>query len=405
MMKKSAFRSTSAVMFMLLVFIVNSSVTYSTSGYQSSSWASQQISACEKAGIIPNNFDSKPFTSDITRKDFCELLINTCRVFKIQLPELPASHPFRDTTDISSEYAFMLGLTQGTASGVFSPEAALTREMAAVMLSKMLMLFQSASGSDSKKTVVTTPAGTLSYSQPMSDEKATQILEQYSADYDLVSQWAKPYIADIYTLGIMSGTGGGRLDPKSKITREQAAVLSLNVLAYCDKSIIKAAGNVNEIITGSSEKNQFADVNEAVLNMTDISVKVWKLTASGSKETASLTLTINKNVAEDVKKIFEEIYNGKEKFPIKSCSAYSYRDGKSQHSNGTAIDINPEENYFISREGVIKAGTLWKPGVNPYSILPDGDVVRAFNRYGWHWSPDMNWRNGADYMHFSLSGK
>ena len=97
-------------------------------------------------------------------------------------------------------------------------------------------------------------------------------------------------------------------------------------------------------------------------------------------------------------------YTRDRKIPIKSCVGYAYRSGRSEHNNGTAIDINPAENYFVDREGKIKAGTLWKPGQNPYSIVPDGDVVQAFNRYGWHWSPDMHWSNGADYMHFSLFG-
>lgn len=514
-MKPGIFRSITTVSLIFLLFTANFSAAYAASGNKPSSWASQKINICAKAGIIPEDFDSQPFTRSITRRDFCELLINTCRIFKIALPEPPASHPFTDTTDIAAEYSYMLGLTRGTSTGIFSPETPLTREMAAVMLSRMLKLFQSASGSEDE--------------QPMSSEKADQILREYSTDYNLVSEWAKTHMAEVYSLGILSGTGGGRLEPKGELTREQAAVLSLNVLAYCDESQIRDAGvevcvlpkptgiyispsykagdvllrwndipsasayditiskngvptytgrintnyldlridlsnhgkasrsssrkdgvdslynaifgndnklihaaikvtpvnnsgepsvfflqqefsitpglSVNEIITGDPARNQFADINEANRNMTDITVRVWKLTASGSKETSSLTLTVNKNVAEDVKKIFEEIYNGKEKFPIKNCSGYDYRDGKSQHSNGTAIDINWEENYFISNEGEILAGKLWKPGVNPYSIPPDGDVVRAFNRYGWHWSPDMNWRNGKDYMHFSLNGK
>lgn len=61
-----------------------------------------------------------------------------------------------------------------------------------------------------------------------------------------------------------------------------------------------------------------------------------------------------------------------------------------------------EEDWDVTY--IMVKGTLWKPGQNPYSIVPDGDVVQVFNRYGWHWSPDMHWSNGADYMHFSLFG-
>jgi len=526
-----------AALFFMLALLINPSVVYANTNvsYHPSSWSSQKIAISVTAGITPEGFDAQPFVNSITRKDFCELLINTGRTFRTALPAPPKSHPFTDTTDINAEYAYVLGLTQGTAAGIFSPDQPLTREMAAVMLSKMLKLFESTPGNSKEyidwKNVGNTQdysAGSHTFTQPMDEQQAAKVLSEYSTDSNLVSDWAKTYMADVYTHGILFGTGGGRLDPKSNITREQAVILSLNVLTYCDESQIRAAGvkecvlpmptgifisqsyymgdvylrwndiplasayditifkngkpaytaridsnyfdlrtrsttydrvsktyvstdytnslyniifgndkqaidaalkvvpvnskgvpsifsltreftiepwvNQNEMIFGDAAKTSFASINEASLNMTSIKVNIWKMTSIGTKTTSSLTLTVNRNVAENVTKIFSDIYNGQEKFPIESCSAYSYRSGISEHNSGTAIDINPAENYFVGWTGVIKAGTLWKPGENPYSIPSDGDVVSAFNLYGWHWSPDMHWSNGADYMHFSLGG-
>lgn len=352
----------------------------------------------------------------------------------------------------------------------------------------------------------------------MDEQQAEQILKKYAKDSDRVSPWAKTSMADAYSRGIITGTDIGILSPQDNVTREQAVILTLNTLAYCDEAPIKAtgikecllpapsgiyispayqSGEVNltwgeipsasgyevkvyknnvlaystrtknhnldfrtssqqrdsskpDKIFGNERENvkatievtpldqagnlsmfslkreftvlpkvsqkrvgtiasrsqtRFRSEAEALAYMENITVPVWQLSA-GTKIPATITLTVHKDVAEDVKKIFAEIYNGKEKFPIKSCFGFSYRGSSStsQHNFGLAIDINPDENYFIGRDGVIKAGKLWKPGENPYSILPDGDVVRAFKKYGWHWSPDMNWSNGADYMHFSLSG-
>lgn len=76
----------------------------------------------------------------------------------------------------------------------------------------------------------------------MSDVNATNLLKNYAIDHNLVSQWAKIYMADVYTQGILLGTGGGKLDPKSNLTREQAVLLSLKVLTYCDESPIRAIG-------------------------------------------------------------------------------------------------------------------------------------------------------------------
>ena len=39
-------------------------------------------------------------------------------------------------------------------------------------------------------------------------------------------------------------------------------------------------------------------------------------------------------------------------------------------------------------------------GSNPYSIKPDGDVVRAFTKRGWIWGANFRTR---DYMHFGFA--
>ncbi len=388
--------------------------------HQPSSWAVEKMEACKIAGIVPENFEAKPFTAGITRRDFFELVINTCSLYGADIPEPPEAHPFTDTTEAIIEQAYMLGLTNGTAKGIFSPELPLTREMAATALSKVRILFE-----EKEDSIYTTPEGIVAYKLPMDEEQADWLLNEYSSDSDQVSDWAKIYMADLYSLGIIAGIGNNKLDPRGKITREQAAALSLNTLAFCDEAFLNASEvpfifekkelpeelpieepwtNENERITGNRDRSQFASRGDADRNMEKITIRVWDLSESGDKISATRTLTVNRNYAEDVKKIFEEIYKGDEKFPIKVVSCYSYRDGNSQHSNGTAIDINPTENYFILRSGKIAAGSFWKPGSNPYSIKADGDVVRAFNKYGWKWSPDMNWPNGKDYMHFSLLG-
>ena len=169
-------------------------------------------------------------------------------------------------------------------------------------------------------------------------------------------------------------------------------------------TIVTPAFNENELIFGDPLKSGFASAEEAQQYMTTINIKTWNLLSSGEKTTRTMSITVNKNFADTVKNIFEEIYNGKEKFPIKDLGGYVYRNGTSQHSFGIAIDINANENCFIGKDGTIKAGQFWSPGTNPYSITRDGDVVKAFNNAGWSWSPDMGWSNGADYMHFSLMG-
>ncbi|HHW26041.1 MAG TPA: hypothetical protein GXX23_01725 [Firmicutes bacterium] len=146
----------------------------------------------------------------------------------------------------------------------------------------------------------------------------------------------------------------------------------------------------------------FKSAAEAERYMTTVTIRVWDFDANGQKVTRTKSLTVHKWVADDVVAIFEDIYNGPEKFPIHTV--HGYRPGSSgEHPKGTAIDINPNENYEVWLDGRVGVGSFWKPGENPYSIPLDGDVVRAFRARGWGWG-GTDWRSKRDYMHFSYFG-
>lgn len=160
-----------------------------------------------------------------------------------------------------------------------------------------------------------------------------------------------------------------------------------------------------EVVFGKDRK-YYKTESEASKNMVGITVKVWKYNSKGELYSSKATITINKNLQADVQAIFNEIYESDEKFPIKSVGAYNFRkmaasSNLSHHSYGTAIDINPDENYMIKNDKII-AGTLYEPGKNKYSMAADGSVVKAFKKHGWIWGGD--WKSSKDYMHFSFLG-
>lgn len=141
----------------------------------------------------------------------------------------------------------------------------------------------------------------------------------------------------------------------------------------------------------------FKTSGEADRQMKTIKIKTWDINkATNKKYTRYFYLTVHKNAAPTVQKIFDEIYRGKEKFPIHSIGGYAWRSDSStsEHHYGLAIDINSDENWMPSR----KVGNYWRPGKDPYSITPDGDVVTIMNKYGFYWLGEY------DAMHFSVSG-
>ncbi|MBQ8198077.1 MAG: M15 family metallopeptidase [Lachnospiraceae bacterium] len=156
-------------------------------------------------------------------------------------------------------------------------------------------------------------------------------------------------------------------------------------------------------IFGLDYYKKYGSKEEAELHMKTIKIQVWDFAADGvTKVTKTRTLTVHKNIADTVQQIFKEIYEGKEKFPIKNVGGYSWRGdtSRSEHCCGLAIDINWEENYLIDN-GVIISGKLYQPGVNPYSIPTDGEVAKIMKKYGFS---QGIWGNRCDYMHFSYFG-
>ncbi|MEZ4742827.1 MAG: M15 family metallopeptidase [Bdellovibrionota bacterium] len=80
----------------------------------------------------------------------------------------------------------------------------------------------------------------------------------------------------------------------------------------------------------------------------------------------------------------------------------------SNHSFGTAIDINPNFNglydnctHFSPSCRLLRGG-LWK-SENPASIKTSSSIYKEFQRIGWRWGGSLEGKQ-KDFMHFSLTG-
>jgi poly-gamma-glutamate synthesis protein (capsule biosynthesis protein) len=137
-------------------------------------------------------------------------------------------------------------------------------------------------------------------------------------------------------------------------------------------------------------------------------------------------LVVAAGVAEDVLKVFQEIYLAE--FPIaklrliddyagnddasmadNNSSGYNCRliagtTRPSKHASGLAIDINPLQNPYVI------GGVVYPEAANAYvarqpagpgMLLDDGPVVRAFASVGWTWGG--HWAEPRDYHHFEVA--
>ncbi len=135
-------------------------------------------------------------------------------------------------------------------------------------------------------------------------------------------------------------------------------------------------------------------------------------------------VVISEDLKSDIEKIFKEIQ--REKFPIakaipivyygwddeksmedNNTSAFNYRviagtKKLSNHSFGTAIDINPLLNPYIRKDLHQPRGSVYNPSRSG-TISNNSLLVKAFRTLGWDWGGD--WKDRKDYQHFEKPGK
>ena len=139
-------------------------------------------------------------------------------------------------------------------------------------------------------------------------------------------------------------------------------------------------------------------------------------------------MVVAQSAAAEVLEAFGDIYDAR--FPIErmvlihtydgdddasmdanNTSAFNCREitgggALSQHSYGTAIDVNPVQNPYVNGETVLPpAGQAYldRDDIRPGLIAAQGPVTKAFDDIGWGWGGD--WVSLKDYQHFSESGQ
>ncbi len=143
---------------------------------------------------------------------------------------------------------------------------------------------------------------------------------------------------------------------------------------------------------------------------------------------ASGELVLAADVADDIISVFEKLYLSQ--FPIArleridsfngddddsmdanntsmfNCRAITGGASLSEHSFGTAIDINPIQNPYVTSSRVLPpAGNAFvdRTNVRAGMIIGGDVVVRAFADNGWSWGGNFN--SIKDYQHFSATGR
>ena len=160
-------------------------------------WAAACIERATSLGLVPPTFAD--LTQPITRAEFTALAVRLYE--KTTGAEVPGRMEFNDTSDTNVQKMGYLGVVTGVGGGNFAPNSTLTREQAAVMISRLAYVI----------------------GQPFQNSETT------FADRADISSWAVEAVGQMRAYGIMSGTGNNNFSPKQDYTIQQSIVTMLRL--------------------------------------------------------------------------------------------------------------------------------------------------------------------------------
>lgn len=183
------------------------------------SWALDEINEATANGLIPESLLSD-YAAPISRADFCLTIIQLLEVYTEMSVEdiieskalkVPEMSPFTDVNDRNVTYAYILGITSGYPDNTFKPNASISRQEAAKMLTSTFYALH----------------------------KDINAPEKIYSDNTSISVWAKPYVEFVDEYNIMKGVGGNRFDPTGTYQR-QMAIITMNRM-YNNIDLAKSA--------------------------------------------------------------------------------------------------------------------------------------------------------------------
>ena len=193
----------------ILFLIVALILSLSSIIYADSEWAKKDLERA--ANLIPQSLESKDLTKRITREEFSGVAVKLYEALAEKLIEPTKENPFADTSSDDVLKAYNAGIVKGITETTFEPNKFLSREEAAVML-------------------------TRTYMSAMEIKELPEYEKNVFGDDEYISDWAKESVYYMAANGIINGIDKTHFAPKYKsgetedyggATREQAIIMSL----------------------------------------------------------------------------------------------------------------------------------------------------------------------------------
>ena len=184
-----------------------------------SDWAEAEIAKAVEANLVPAEMLSDDMTAEITRAEFAAVAVKLYeKLTGTKAPE-PRLIAFGDITD--SEYmtyintAYVLDIVRGVSDTEFAPDASLTREQLATMLTRVI-----------KK--VTIEGWTID--DDANFQYDVEDVAKFADDAD-ISEYANNSVYYMAQQSLVFGVDDTHFAPLSTATREQAVAIALRAIA------------------------------------------------------------------------------------------------------------------------------------------------------------------------------
>ena len=166
-----------------------------------SDWAKDQVNEAISAGLVSDKLGAD-YRVNITRAQFAATAVKLYEAMSGQRVPAAVANPFADTNDAAVLQAAELGFVYGVTEDTFAPEALVTREQAASMLSRVY----------TKLGGEIPAAGATTF-----------------ADDSAIGGWARDAVAFMSGKEIVNGMGENRFEPASGAAIQQALVIALRM--------------------------------------------------------------------------------------------------------------------------------------------------------------------------------
>ncbi|MEG0036259.1 MAG: S-layer homology domain-containing protein, partial [Oscillospiraceae bacterium] len=323
----------------------------------SSEWFAENVTLLAKHGIISGYPDGE-FKPDklLARGEFIKMLTTVAEIWTDKAPS--GIHWAEGNWNALNDAGILEISTGYNSKGVIFPctkkalEAPITRyEMAFLINGVLYMAF---------------------YENPMALSDPKDSFANHISDYNSMDKGYQGAVEQVFSKGILTGYDDNSFQGGNNLTRAEAATVIVrlawnntrkkvafaietekpaidpNFVSFSMQYRTMLNSQRRQMLFGNPNKTHFTSAADAKGHMTTIEIPVWKLnTKTGAKYASKAWVEVNNILVKEVKAIFTDIYNSPERFPINSIGGARYSDTM-RHSWGAAIDINPNENYYIN---------------------------------------------------------